>query len=182
MRVSRCWISMAVAAGLLGGCGDLDWPSGEPPTRENPNDTPPVVPSLGPWVATRFEVFMVADPRIRWDWLAAGASVRLELVHGAWSHHKTVEQGPATLTMRMPDKPDMVLTGEWQALANAFSFGPAQSTWEDMWSMMFAVRGGGDVLDLIGGWNLEAVFPATFDFDHDGSAEPASLNLTFVHE
>jgi len=173
MRVSRCWILMAVAAGLLGGCGDLDWPLGEPPTRANPSGTVPVVPSLGPWVATRFEVFLVADPSVRWDWLAAGASVRLEL--GPWAS----AWGPATLTMRMPDNPDVVVRGVWRAFATHTMF---ESIAGDWWWMTLKVNGGGGLLDFIGGWNLEAVFPTTFDFDHDGTAEPASLNLTLVHE
>jgi len=125
---------------------------------------------------------MTADPSVRWDWLAAGASVRLELVHGAWSHRKSVEEGPATLTVRMPDKPDMVMPGGWRAFANHTVFEFDAPDWGDYWSMSFAVRGAGDLLDMIGGWNLEAVFPMAFDFDHDGTAEPAGLSLTFVHE
>lgn len=176
---SHGWCATALALVLLGGaCG------GENEVTD-PTRVPigAVRPSLGGmWVATKYELSMAADSSVRWDWLAAGASVRLLLTSTRQESNREV--GVVTLIVRVPGEEDIIQTGDWVAPLNTSTL-MVEFAKDDWWWMVFAVTSDGRQIDLLEGasWNLEgSVFPTAFDFDGCGAEENGRLGMRFVHQ
>lgn len=178
MRSHGWFATMLTLACLGGACG------GEHEVTD-PTRVPigGVRPSLGGmWLATKYELSMAADPSVRWDWLAAGASVRLELKSTRQESNREV--GVVTLIVTVPGEEDIVRTGDWVAPLNTSTL-MVEFAKDDWWWMVFAVTSDGRQIDLLedASYNLEgSVFPTTLDFDKCGVEEDGRLGMRFVHQ
>jgi hypothetical protein len=178
MRKNR-WFATMLALVLLGGACSGE--NGVTNTTRVPNQA--LRPSLGgTWLATRYDLSMAADSSVRWNWLASGTSVRLELKPTRLESNREV--GVVTLIVSVPGNKEIVLTGDWVAPLTSgtimIEFGAPE--W---WWMVFAVTSDGKQIDLLedASYNLEgSVFPMTFDFDNCGSEEVGRLGMRFVHQ
>ena len=115
---------------------------------------------VGTWDATVIQLTSVADPGEAVELVSQGASGRLVLQ----------ADGGFGLSVGVPGEPTEFGNGDWSStdvLTLDFGEGDIQGTWQ------FDIDLNGNTLRLTGA-------DTEWDFDDDGSEDPAKLNLTLV--
>ena len=115
---------------------------------------------VGTWDATVIQLTSVADPGEAVELVSQGATGRLVLQ----------ADGGFGLSVGVPGEPTEFGNGDWSStdvLTLDFGEGDIQGTWQ------FDVDLNGNTLRLTGA-------DTEWDFDDDGSEDPAKLNLTLV--
>ena len=115
---------------------------------------------IGTWDATVIEIVSVADPAVSVELIALGGSRRLVLQ----------DQADFGLSVGIPDNGTEFGNGTWSStdiLTLNFGDGDIQGTWQ------FDFDLNGDTLTLTGA-------DVEYDFDENGTEDPAKLNLTLV--
>jgi hypothetical protein len=118
----------------------------------------------GTWSATLAEFVSVANPSVKFDLIAKGATVRLVLTAG-----KTF-----TLTITPQGEPVLEAAGTWSnpeadQLTLSFTSGAMQG------GMNFELSMSGDTLTLSGADYM-------FDVDDNGTDEPVKFNVTMARQ
>jgi hypothetical protein len=145
MRTLRkYWLSGAAAA-LAVACSDDTGPSEDE--------------LVGTWNATKFEFVSVANPNLKLDAIAFGATLMMVL-------HS---DGTYTITTGFPGEPTETETGTWSASEDVFTLSDSEG------DMQFDMSLSGNTLTLAGA-------DGEFDLNDDGIDEPAKVNVTLVRE
>lgn len=113
----------------------------------------------GMWQATSVEYVAAGQPALTEQLLAGGGTATLELAAG----------GTYTFTLTPAGAPTEIENGGWQLLGDVMVVTPEGA----LFSLVFDVSLSGNTLRLSGA-------DTEFDFDDDGTPEPAVLNLVLT--
>jgi len=111
----------------------------------------------GNYTATKLEFVSVADPSDKFEAIAAGITVDLVITSG----------GDYTITVHSPGDPDDVTTGTVVLDGNKITLDNSDPT-----SGTFTLDGNKFTLHITTG--------AEFDFDNNGTDDPATVNAVFL--
>ena len=115
------------------------------------------------WAATAIQLVSVANPGTSVELIALGANGRLVLQ----------ANGDFGLSIGIPGEPTEFGNGTWSSTTDVltlnFGMGDIAGTWQ------FDVQLSGNTLQLTGA-------DAEYDFDDNGTEDPATLNLTLVRD
>jgi hypothetical protein len=122
-------------------------------------DEPSIASVSGLWTATRLEYVSVADPAVKVDVIAAGGTATIDLN----------DNGMYTAVITPPGAAPETTTGTWSYTADTFTLVETGSSG----NMTFDMSLGNDAMTLTGA-------DTEFDFNDDGTDEPAKLNISLV--
>ena len=111
----------------------------------------------GTYTATKLEFVSVADPSVKFEAIAAGITVDLVITSG----------GDYTTTIHSPGDPDDVTTGTVVLDGNKITLNSSDPT-----SGTFTLNGNTLTVHITTG--------AEFDFDQNGTDDPATVNAVFL--
>jgi hypothetical protein len=114
----------------------------------------------GTWQATKAEYISADDPSVIYDVVAQGGTVTLMLTSADF-----------TLAVAGPGATPQVTTGTWTSTSDLMTLNPSGASFKWQFEMNLS----GDNLSLRGA-HVE------FDFDGDGTNDPALLNLTLLRQ
>jgi hypothetical protein len=120
------------------------------------SDTPSLESLSGIWTANRLEYVSVANPTIKVELIAAGATATLNLN----------DNGQYAATVTLPGQQPETILGTWSYTGDTLTLRESGSSGD----MTFDLSLGNDVMTLTGA-------DAEYDFDDNGVDEPATLNI-----
>jgi len=123
------------------------------------SDEPSVESLSGIWTVTKLEFVSTANPAVTVELIAAGATATLNLN----------DTGGYAVTVTLPGQAPETTTGTWSHTNDTLTLVETGSSGD----MTFALSLGNDVMTLTGA-NTE------YDFNDDGTDDPATLNIGLV--
>jgi hypothetical protein len=143
---------LVLAVLLLASCGDDD------------DTTGPVNNGLvGTWDATAIQLTSVANPGTVVELISQGANGRLVLQ----------ADGGFGLSVGIPGEPTEFGNGDWGVTTDVLTLDFGDGDIQGIWQFDFVLNG--NTLQLTGA-------DAEWDFDENGTEDPAKLNLTLVRD
>jgi hypothetical protein len=127
------------------------------------NGPGPSQPMVGFWQATKLEFVSVATPTVKIDAVALGGSLSIQLN----------ASGTCTWTSAFPGEPAESFTGTWEGSLDVLTMRWSEGGYTQEYQFDWTISG--STLTLVGA-------DASFDFNDDGTEEPAKLNVILVRQ